>query len=332
MRRAGVIPFFRRAASAVFLLLSATVATAATDADGVIRQALGLAFQTRYPEAEALLEGLPPGAPARPYYAGVVCLNRFLDWGDTTALRRAEEYWEKIPPQGHPHEAFRRADPGELALYRGLAGIQLSYVASLKGQRLRPATLAFAARRHLLERPEPEAKASLMLFEYYRSQLLGKLPFVEDREFPVKDFRRLAEDSPLRGLFLTSLFWIHLERGQLEPAMEIASGLSARAPGNRLVREMRGDAYFRSRRFAEARQEYEALLREYDQVRDGPDRIPLGYFRVVGNLARIYNALGMHREAAAKRAEWNRAGLPGVGPWLPPRLKRDLEAMTRAAE
>src|SRR3954471_12362442 len=80
-----------------------TVAAAAAEPDAVIHQALDRMFRMDYAGAEArLLEGLPASSPAQPFYAGTVCLNRFLDWGDTTALRRAERYWEILSPRGDP--------------------------------------------------------------------------------------------------------------------------------------------------------------------------------------------------------------------------------------
>src|SRR6187402_1279402 len=76
-------------------------------ADPVVQKALDQLFRMDYPAAEAtILEGLPAASPARPYYAGTICLNRFLDWGDTAALARAERYWEDVDSR-----AFPAADP-----------------------------------------------------------------------------------------------------------------------------------------------------------------------------------------------------------------------------
>jgi hypothetical protein len=302
-----------------------------TEDGAVIRQALDRMFKMDYPGAEeTLLEGLPASSPALPFYAGTICLNRFLDWGDTTALRRAERYWDKITPRGDPSPAYKGADPGELRLYRGLAGFQQGYIASLRGQRLRPATLALAARQQLLPLNRPEARASLMLYDYYRGDLLGKLPFVDAPEFPVTGFRQAADASgALRDMFLTSLFWILVDTDRSDQALRITEPFLERYPDNRMVHEMRGSALFHAGRYAEARMEYENLRIEYGSLKKGPEkspeRLPLGYYRAVGNLARTYEALGMRPEAQARLAEWNRAGRAGVAPWLPASLKRDLE-------
>ena len=305
---------------------------AGTSSLPVIRQALDRLYRMDYPGAEeTLLEGLPATSPARPYFAGTICLNRFLDWGDTVALARAERYLEKLAPSDGPAPAFPGADPAEVRLYRGLAGIQQSYIASLRGQRLRPASLALTARRQLLPLGAPEARATLILYDYYRGQILGKLPFVDAAEFPFAEFQRAADASPtLRDMFLSSLFWILVDKadkgdkGRIDQALRIINAFLERYPDNRMAREMRGSALYRGKRFAEARTEYENLREEYMGLKKSPDRLPLGYYRAVGNLARIYAALGLRPEAEARLAEWNRAGRSGVAPWLPASLKDDL--------
>jgi hypothetical protein len=313
--------------------------SAETAGPAVIRQALDGTLRMEYAEAEALiLEGLPSSHPAQAYYAGTICMNRFLDWGDTAALARAERYWAKLSPHGDPSPGYRNAAPDEVRLYRGLAGFQLSYASSLRGEHLRPATLALVARRQLLPVDRPEASATLMLYDYYRAQLLGKLPFVGEKEFPVKAFRQVADVSPLRDLFLSSLFWVLVEKGKdktasgevraenLGAALRIADAFLERYPGNRMGREMRGSVLYWAGRFQEAREEYENLREDYRKLRKSPERLPLGYYRATGNLARVYAALGMRAEADARLAEWNRAERSGTGPWLPASLKEDLKA------
>ena len=304
----------------------------------VVKQAVDRTFRMDYGGAEeSILQGLPASSPARAYFAGTVCLNRFVDWGDTAALSRAEAWWERLTPTGDPDPAYRSADPQELRLYRGLAGFQLSYVSALRGGRFRPAALALAARQQLLTLDRPEAKASLMLYAYYRGQILGKLPFVGPAEFPTAAFRQAADASPaLRDMFLSSLAWILVERASqgedarqvsedYKAALKIAEGMIERYPGNRLAREMRGSILYRSGRLMESRVEYEALREEYRALPKSPERLPLGYYREVGNLARVYLALGLRPEARASLGEWRRSGTAGVWPWLPASLKKDLD-------
>jgi tetratricopeptide (TPR) repeat protein len=310
----------------------------------VVRQALDRSSRMDYPAAEEqVAAGLPTSSPARAYFAGTICLNRFLDWGDTAALARAETWWASLSPLGEPGSAFKGAEPAELALYRGLTGFQLSFVAALRGQRLRQTAQALAARQQLNALERPEARASLLLYAHYRGKILGKLPFVGEVEFPVAEFRKAADASPaLRDMFLSSLFWILLDRGKrsleagdpktgdenLRAALRIVEGFLERYPDNRLAREMRATVFFRLRRFAEARTEYESLHEEYLGLKK-PGRLPLGVARSAGNLARVLAATGERSEAEARRAEWNRAVNSGLGPWLPASLQKDLEAPRR---
>jgi predicted Zn-dependent protease len=292
----------------------------------VVAQALDQTSRMDYEAAEqTLIRELPATAPARSYFAGLVCMNRFLDVGDTVALRRAEAYWEPLSPRGDPAPVFRKTDPEVLKLYRGLTGLQLSYAASLRGQRVRSTALALAARSRLEGHPAPEARASLQLIAYYQDRLFEKLPFVDKTEFDEKAFRRAAEGTPaLRDMLKASLFWIHIDEGRFASAEAIVSDFLARYPENRLARQMRGVGLYRSGRLEEARTAYSALKAEYAALPVAPGTLPLGYYRAVGNLARIRAAQGDRAEAEALRADWRKAEKAGLMPWLPSVLRRDL--------
>jgi hypothetical protein len=111
---------------------------------------------------------------------------------------------------------------------------------------------------------------------------------------------------------------------RFDPAASIAEAFLARYPENRLAREMRGSLLFRRGDAAEALAEHERLREEYAELSKTPNRLPLGYYRAVGNLARIRASRGDAREAEVLRVEWRR-GLRGpAGPWLPAGLKADL--------
>jgi tetratricopeptide (TPR) repeat protein len=312
---------------------SAAPTPAPDSEDAVIRAVLDRIYRMDYPTAEQTAQELPAQSPARPYFAGLACMNRFLDWGDTAALRRAESWWERLSPHGDAPSGFSGATQGQLRLYRGLVGFQLSYAASLRGQRFRSAGLAFAAQRQLQDLEAPEARASRMLYDYYSGRILESLPFVGKTEFNVPAFTAALEASPyLREMFLGSLFWIHMDHRRFDAARAVVGDLLGRYPDNRLARQMRGDALFKAGKLTEARDEYEKLRQEYaaltkeqakEQAKE-PARLPLGYYRCVGNLARIQAAKGDKQEAQARVAEWNRALGTAVAPWLPPVLKRDL--------
>src|SRR5690606_11666652 len=138
-------------------------------------------------------------------------------------------------------------------------------------------------------------------------------------------FTRAAEASPaLRDMFLASLFWIHIDHGRTTAAAGIADAFLKRHPGNRLVREMRAAALYRAGRLPEARGEYEALRAEYAGLPRGDAVLPLGYYRSVGNLARLHAARGDRAAADSLLTAWRRAEEAGLTPWLPSALKRDL--------
>jgi tetratricopeptide (TPR) repeat protein len=309
----------------------------ASDEVTLVRTALDQVYRMEYAAAEeTLTKGLPPESPARPYFAGLACMNRFLDWGDTVALRRAEGYWEKLSPRGEPSKLFEKTSARELRLYRGLAGVQLSYAASLRGQRIRSAGLALAARDRLDDLPDSEARATLLLFDYYRGRFLEKLPFVDEPDFDLEAFSEAIRGAPaLREMFQGSLFWIHMDHRRFGAAQALATDFLERYPGNRLMRQMRGDAFLKAGKLAEARATYEKLREEYAGLASGTGgggvggsgRLPLGYYRCVGNLARIEAAAGNKRETKALKAEWTRAERLGLMPWLPPVLQRDLDRM-----
>ncbi|HEX2612464.1 MAG TPA: hypothetical protein VHO02_02575 [Fibrobacteria bacterium] len=307
-------------------------AIARDDESARLRAGLDCVYRMDYPGAEKILsEADSTPSAALVYYGGVAALNRFLDLGDTAALRRAERRFEKLSPRGDPSPALRGEDPERVRLYRGLAGFQLSYLASLCGQTFRSATLAFAARERLLSPAPlkaPEARASLMLYDYYRGRLLEHLPFVGAPEFPVTTFAKAADAAPaMREMLLFSLFWIHMDAKRFDSAAGVMGDFLSHYPDNRLARELRGVLLYRRGSLVEARGEHEKLREEYAELAKAPGRIPLGYYRAVGNLTRIRAALGDKQGATALRAEWNR-GLEGpAGPWLPSVLKDDISRL-----
>src|SRR5690606_19084132 len=109
--------------------------------------------------------------------------------------------------------------------------------------------------------------------EYYRGRVLERLPFVPPADLPLAAFEAAAEAAPgLRETFLSALFWIHVDHRRFAEAQAIAGGFLARHPGNRLVRQMRGDALFHEGRLKEARDEYQKLREEYALLARAPGR------------------------------------------------------------
>lgn len=291
-----------------------------------VETALDRMYRMDYPAAEeTLLRDLPPSS-ARLFFTGLVRLNRFMDWGDTAALRRAEASWETLVSSRDPEASVPTdgTDPHGPALWRALGLVQLSHAAAVRGETLRAARLALSAERRLRAVDRPEARAALMLLDYYRGRLLERLPLLGPPTFDERTFaRRIGATPVLRDLFLGPLFWIHVDRDRHEAADSLTRAFLRRYPDNRLARQMRADGLFHAGALEPALAEQERLRGEYRALRV-PESLPLGYYRAVGALARLQAARGRPGEAGALREEWRRAEDGDLGPWLPPSLRKDL--------
>ncbi len=302
--------------------------------DAILLAAMDQTLRMNYAAAESLVAQIPNNIPARPYFTGLACLNRFQDLGDTAALRRTETLWNRLSSHSNPPERFRE-DSTQLRLIRGMAALQLSYVASIRGSTLRAASMAWTARDQFLHLAGwAEADAGLALFDYYREHALEKirfLPFVNpNTDGPLRQLQASANQSRyLHDGLLVSVFWIHVDRNEIDSALKITDGFLLRYPHNRLARQMRGSALFRGGRLPEARSVYEELLREYEVLKDSlpPGNLPIGYYCSVANLARIYSGLGLSSQAKIKLEEWQKARNSSLESWLPSSLKKDLERL-----
>ncbi len=296
--------------------------------DGALLSAMDQTFRMDYAKAESTVTQLPFDAPERPYFAGLACVSRFQDLGDTAALRRGENFWNKLVESPRSFHG----DSAQVLLYRGLAALQLSYVASIRGSTFRAASMAWTARGLLLPiAGRPEADAGLALFDYYREHVLEKirfLPFVNpNADLPFQRLEAAVNNSRyLHDGLRVSVFWIHVDRKETDSALKIVDAFLMRYPNNRLARQMRGSALYRGGRLNEARLVYEGLLPEYTALKTTSPNFPaIGYSSSVGNLARIYFGLGMKAQAGARLAEWRALCRSGLEPWLPTSLKKDLE-------
>lgn len=320
------------AAALTFALPSRTVAATLFNPqyDAPLLAAMQQTFGMQYGKADSIVARLPRDIPEQPYFSGLACMTRFQDLGDTSALRRAENFWMRLI-NNDPPQTFH-ADSAQLQLYRGLASLQLSYLASLRGSNLRAASLALSGRSLFLASHDwAEAEAGLALFDYYREHALEKIRFIPffhpDSDPPLQHLEAAAEKSRyLRDGLRVSVFWIHVDRNETDSALGISDDFLKRFPENRLMRQMRGSALYRGGRLAEARKVYEDLLPEYAALKNSlPNFPPLGYACCVGNLARIYAGLGMKAESASKLAEWRNLSRFGLEPWLPSSLKKELQ-------
>jgi hypothetical protein len=96
--------------------------------DSLLMRALDTLYRGAYAPADSLLRGLPD-IPARGFFLGLALAARCNDLGDTAALTTAEAEWERIERAGD-ERASPLAKASNYGIYRGLAELQLSYVAS----------------------------------------------------------------------------------------------------------------------------------------------------------------------------------------------------------
>ena len=217
--------------------------------DSLLMRALDTLNRGAYTAADSLLRGLPD-IPARSFFRGLALAARCNDLGDTAALTAAEAEWERLERAGD-ERASPLAQASNYGVYRGLAEMQLSYVASLHGSRLQAARLGRRAAKHLESHARiAEAEAALALYDYYKAELLQGidwLPFVKsDRAGPL---RRLEAAVPrsryLHATLSASLLWIYYDSGRYAEGMPAIRGFLARYPGNRVWRQMLADFHFR---------------------------------------------------------------------------------------
>jgi len=310
--------------------------------DSLLMRALDTLYRGAYASADSLLRSLPD-IPARGFFLGLALAARCNDLGDTAALSAAETEWERIERAGD-EGGSPLAKTANYGIYRGLAELQLSYVASLHGGgRIQAARLGRRAAKHLQSYPGiAEAEAALALYDYYKAQLLKGIdwfPFVNaDREGPL---RRLEAAVPrsryLHATLSASLLWIYYDSGRYDLGLPAIRGFLARYPGNRLWRQMLADFEFRGSRSGGGNLDsalalHLALSAEYQalaSVSPPPADLPLGYLCSVGNLAKIYAAQGKRELLQQQLGIWYSPRYAGVGDWLPASLVREVEVLRK---
>jgi hypothetical protein len=304
--------------------------------DSTLLAALDRLYRMDYAAADSILSSLPDG-PARGYFRGLVGINRFNDLGDTAALFAAERLWERIDRAEDTVNSVVRKQ-ANYPLYRGLAELQLSYVASLTGGRIRAARLG----RNAVGRLRPlsrfaEAEAALALYDYYKADLMKGvewLPFVKaDKEAPLKRLEAAIPRSRyLKEILQTSLQWIYYDLGRYDQGLKPINAFLARYPRNRPYRAMLADFRFRRGDLDSAARIHEGLAGEYLGLRGiypPPAYLPLGYLSSVGNLAKIGASRKRPDEVAPRLAVWYSSEYGGMMKWLPGSLRREVDSLKK---
>jgi tetratricopeptide (TPR) repeat protein len=303
--------------------------------DGAILAVLDRIYRAEYAAADSIAAGLPD-APARAYFRGLVGINRFSDLGDTAALFAAERAWERLDRAGDSAASEVRKDPN-YPLYRGLAELQMSYVANITGGRIRSALLGRKAVKLLTPLARfAEAKCALALYDYYKAQLLEGvdwLPFVAkpDREKPLQALETAIPQSRyLKEILRTSLLWIYYDLGRYDQGQKSIEAFLARYPGNRPYRAMLADFRFRQGDVDSAGRIHDRLAAEYRDllaVYPAPAYLPLGYLSSVGNLAKISASRKQAEPLKAQLAIWHSPRHGGTMKWLPASLRREVDSL-----
>lgn len=309
--------------------------------DSLLVRALDTLNRGAYTAADSLLRSLPD-IPARGFFRGLGLAARCNDLGDTAALTAAEAEWERLARAGDERDS-PLAHTANYGIYRGLAEMQMSYVASLHGSRLQAARLGRRAAKHLESHARiAEAEAALALYDYYKAELLQGidwLPFVKaDRAGPLRRVEAAVSRSRyLHATLSASLLWIYYDSGRYAEGMPAIRGFLARYPGNRVWRQMLADFHFRGAKSGagdldSALALHLALASEYQSLASAyppPAYLPLGYLCSVGNLAKIYAAQGK-RDLLERQLEiWYAPRYAGLSPWLPASLVREVDGLRK---
>jgi tetratricopeptide (TPR) repeat protein len=294
-------------------------------------------YRADYAAADSLAKGLPD-VPARTYFRGLIGINRFNDLGDTAALFAADRAWENLDRAADSTASVFRKD-ANYPLYRGLAELQMSYVANITGGRIRSALLGRKAVKLLAPMAQfSEAKAALALYDYYKAQLLEGvdwIPFVAkaDREKPLQDLESAIPKSRyLQEILRTSLLWIYYDLGRYDQGQKHIEAFLSRYPGNRPYRAMLADFRFRQGDVDSAARIHERLAAEYrglQAIYPSPAFLPLGYLSSVGNLAKISASRKQSEPLKAQLAIWYSPQHSGMMKWLPASLRREVDSLKK---
>ena len=320
--------------------------------DSAVLLALGLMYRMEYDRADSsFMSALPAGSPGRTYFRGLNQFNRFNDRGDASSLSRAESLWSEVGAMEFRNSSSRSRigsadfDSVNIALYRGLSTLQISYVANLTGHDLRAAHLGRKAAGQLRSLSDKaEAAAALALYDYYKAALLKGvdwIPFVKaDAAGPLK---RLEESLPksryLKEVLQTSLLWLYYDAGRYEEGLKMVDAFLVRFPTNRMYRQIQADFLYRrgvrkgnTADLLAARDLHEVLKQEYTAVMTAcplPSCIPIGYLSSVGNLAKIYGKLGSSDLRQKQVDIWSSSQFKGYLIWLPGSLRREVDSQRK---
>lgn len=239
----------------------------------------------------------------------IVRVSRYDDLGDTAALIAAGTNLEKCVSTG---------------LWEALRKFELGYVQSESGHSVKGAMTTRSAAKLFEESPEQEARAFYAIYAYYIDKSFSWVPFKSDRRSEYLAVLDSAATGSRRfwPLFLTSLVWMHYDKGDFNAGLKLSMRGLSKAPNHPVLLQVKADMLYKLKRYKEAAAIYEKSADDY-LVRTGKS---IRYWCAAMNLVRIYADMG----DKAKAEQWQKLLSDPVfkqmRQWMPGSLIDDLES------
>ena len=239
----------------------------------------------------------------------IVRVSRYDDLGDTAALIAAGTNLEKCVSTG---------------LWEALRKFELGYVQSESGHSVKGAMTTRSAAKLFEESPEQEARAFYAIYAYYIDKSFSWVPFKSDRRSEYLAVLDSAATGSRRfwPLFLTSLVWMHYDKGDFNAGLKLSMRGLSKAPNHPVLLQVKADMLYKLKRYKEAAAIYEKSAADY-LVRTGKS---IRYWCAAMNLVRIYADMG----DKAKAEQWQKLLSDPVfkqmRQWMPGSLIDDLES------
>lgn len=239
----------------------------------------------------------------------IVRVSRYDDLGDTAALIAAGTNLEKCVSTG---------------LWEALRKFELGYVQSESGHSVKGAMTTRSAAKLFEESPEQEARAFYAIYAYYIDKSFSWVPFKSDRRSEYLAVLDSAATGSRRfwPLFLTSLVWMHYDKGDFNAGLKLSMRGLSKAPNHPVLLQVKADMLYKLKRYKEAAAIYEKSAADY-LVRTGKS---IRYWCAAMNLVRIYADMGDKAKAEQWRKLLSDPVFKQMRQWMPGSLIDDLES------
>ena len=237
----------------------------------------------------------------------IVRVSRYDDLGDTLSLQSAGTNLEKCASTG---------------LWEALRKFELGYVQSETGHSVKGAMTTRSAAKLFEESPEQEARAFYAIYAYYIDKSFSWVPFKSDRR---AEYLAVLDSSATHSkrfwpLYLTSLVWMHYDKGDFNAGLKLALRGLSKAPNHPVLLQVKADMLYRLKRYKEAGTIYEKSAADYLK-RTGKS---IRYWCAVLNLVRIYADQGDKAKMQEWRDKLSDNTFKQMKKWMPGSLMDDL--------